>query len=379
MSALAFELPGQLEAHEPPEARGLARDDVRMLVASRHDGRIAHASFRDLLAFLAPGDLLVVNTSATLPAALPAVRHDGAALELHLSTPAPHRPGDRWWIVELRLPSPTGAVPFHDLSVGEELVLPGSATMEILAPYAGGARLWLARLDLGGPVEPYLHRYGLPIRYGYVQREWPLEAYQNVWSAEPGSAEMPSAGRPFTAELVTRLVAAGVQVAPVTLHTGVSSPERRGRTGDRGRDDRRARARDDGDSRRNRWARHRLDEPRHNAGARPLDGRRPSYRLARGRGIAPAAPAGRRRGGSARPLVPCGTRAPVPLARVRRRPSAVALTGRVLQIRDTALALGERDLARADGVVQLVLDLIHLLGVRPRLGPEVALVRRMAA
>ncbi len=227
MSALAFELPGQLEAHEPPEARGLARDDVRMLVASRHDGRIAHASFRDLLAFLAPGDLLVVNTSATLPAALPAVRHDGAALELHLSTPAPHRPGDRWWIVELRLPSPTGAVPFHDLSVGEELVLPGSATMEILAPYAGGARLWLARLDLGGPVEPYLHRYGLPIRYGYVQREWPLEAYQNVWSAEPGSAEMPSAGRPFTAELVTRLVAAGVQVAPVTLHTGVSSPERR--------------------------------------------------------------------------------------------------------------------------------------------------------
>jgi S-adenosylmethionine:tRNA ribosyltransferase-isomerase len=62
VSALQFELPQRLEAHQPPEVRGLARDEVRLLVASKHDGRIAHARFKDLPAFLAPGDLVVVNT-----------------------------------------------------------------------------------------------------------------------------------------------------------------------------------------------------------------------------------------------------------------------------------------------------------------------------
>src|SRR2546423_8888346 len=98
-AALAFDLPPRLEAHEPPEARGLARDDVRLLVATRHDGRIVHARFRDLPAFLEPGDLLVINTSATLPAALPAQREDGSTFELRLSTPAPQSRGDSWWIV----------------------------------------------------------------------------------------------------------------------------------------------------------------------------------------------------------------------------------------------------------------------------------------
>jgi S-adenosylmethionine:tRNA ribosyltransferase-isomerase len=224
MSALAFELPPALEAHEPPEARGLARDEVRLMVATRHDGRIAHARFRDLPSFLAPGDLLVVNTSATLPAALPARRADGTALQLHLSTPAPHRPVGKWWIVELR--SADGASPFRDLRVGEQLDLPAGARAELMAPYAGGVRLWLARLELGAQLQPYLERHGRPIRYRYVSRDWPLAAYQTAFALEPGSAEMPSAGRAFTPELVTRLVAAGVRIAPITLHTGVSSPER---------------------------------------------------------------------------------------------------------------------------------------------------------
>jgi S-adenosylmethionine:tRNA ribosyltransferase-isomerase len=59
-----------------------------------------------------------------------------------------------------------------------------------------------------------------------VPAAWPLSAYQTAFALDPGSAEMPSAGRPFTPELVARLVAGGVLVAPVTLHTGVSSPER---------------------------------------------------------------------------------------------------------------------------------------------------------
>src|SRR5204863_5072304 len=83
-----------------------------------------------------------------------------------------------------------------------------------------------ARLSLPEPLQSFLARHGRPIRYGYVPRPWPLSAYENVYAVEPGSAEMPSAGRPFTAELITRLVARGVLVAPIVLHTGVSSPER---------------------------------------------------------------------------------------------------------------------------------------------------------
>jgi S-adenosylmethionine:tRNA ribosyltransferase-isomerase len=221
VSALEFELPPGLEAHEPPEARGLTRDGVRLLVANRADNTIVHSRFGQLARFIRPGDLLVLNTSATLAAALEARRADGAAVELRLSTPAQNEDPDRLWIVELR----RGDAPFADTKVGEQLALPENATATILAQYAG-VRLWLARLDLPRSVEAYLGAHGRPIRYRYVPRPWPLTAYQNVYAAEPGSAEMASAGRPFTAELITRLVAGGVLIAPVTLHTGVSSQER---------------------------------------------------------------------------------------------------------------------------------------------------------
>jgi S-adenosylmethionine:tRNA ribosyltransferase-isomerase len=205
------------EAHEPPEARGTGRDDVALLVATRHDGGLVHGRFRDLPRYLEPGDLVVVNTSATLPAALDARLAD-RQLELRLSTPA----DGGAWVVELR--TETGA-PFRRPPIGVRLDLPGGATAELLARYAGSDRLSVARLDLAQPLETYLARHGRPIRYGYVPRPWPLAAYQTVFALEPGSAEMPSAARPFSAELVTELVARGVLFAPLTLHTGVSSPE----------------------------------------------------------------------------------------------------------------------------------------------------------
>jgi S-adenosylmethionine:tRNA ribosyltransferase-isomerase len=221
-TAAAHDLPHRLEAHEPPEARGLRRDEVRLMVASRHDDSIVHTHFHELPHFLREGDLVVVNNSATLPAALPAERAGGEQFELRLSTPAPHSEDASWWSVELR----RGDDPFRGVRVGERFSLPGGASASILAPYAAGARLWLAKLDVPEPVEDYLHRHGHPIRYRYVPREWPLHAYQNVYALEPGSAEMASAGRPFTRELITGLAARGVHIAPLTLHTGVSSPER---------------------------------------------------------------------------------------------------------------------------------------------------------
>ncbi len=213
-----FEVPQACEAHEPPEARGLARDEVRLMVATRGDETLVHARFNELPRFLTAGDLLVVNVSAQIPAALPATRPDGTALELRLSTPTP----DGRWLVELRL----GAASFTGGVEGERLTLPNGAHAKLLSRYAHGRRLWLTDLQLPRQLDRYLAEHGRPIRYGYVSRSWPLEAYRNVYALEPGSVEPPSAGRPFTRELMTRLVAKGVLVAPLVLHTGVSSLER---------------------------------------------------------------------------------------------------------------------------------------------------------
>ena len=223
MSAPTFTVPPELEASEPPERRGLARDEVRLMVVHRGTGELTHATFRDLPDFLDPGDLLVINNSATLPAAVSARLGDGSPAELRFATPVPRMDERRWWVVELR--SPYGDEPFVGKPAGERLALPGNGEAAITAPYNGGTRLWIARLTLGEPVEDYVFRYGHPIRYAYVPDEHPLQAYQTAFALHPGSAEMPSAARPFTPRLVTALVARGVLLAPITLHAGVSSPE----------------------------------------------------------------------------------------------------------------------------------------------------------
>jgi len=228
VSVPAFDVPRALEAHEPPEARGLARDEVRLMVAARSEVSVEHARFRDLPKHLRPGDLLVVNVSATLPAAVPGTLEDREPVELRFATAAPDLElHGSWWIVELR--SPDGTRPHRGARSGERVALPGDTSVELVAPYAGGARLWLARISIPthpAPLRVYLAVHGHPIRYGYVDREWPLEAYQTAFATEPGSAEMPSAGRPFTPELIATLAARGVLVAPLVLHTGVSSLER---------------------------------------------------------------------------------------------------------------------------------------------------------
>lgn len=227
---LEFSLPPELEAHAPPEARGLARDEVRLLVSHKQGDRLVHARFRELGEFLREGDVLVINTSGTLPAALPAFRDDGSEFRLHLSTRLP----GGVWSVELRQLEGSATKPFFEVRAGEVLALPGSATVHLLAPYRmeghpPSRRLWIAVFSFPQPYTlnplPYLLEHGKPIRYGYVAEEWPLEFYQSVYATLPGSAEMPSAGRAFTPELITRLVAQGVLVVPLLLHTGVASLE----------------------------------------------------------------------------------------------------------------------------------------------------------
>ena len=248
---IEFTLPAELEAHDPPEARGTPRDRVRLLVSRATTGQLSHHRFDELPGLLRPGDLIVVNTSGTLPAAVPAVRATAAApavrataagpggpalsgaalsgpelagpelagseLAVHFSGPRP----DGGWLVELRAIRGPATVPHPGGTPGEVIELPGGAELTLDRRVTG--RLWQARLSTA--VVPYLLRHGVPIRYSYVRQDWPLAAYQTVFATRPGSAEMPSASRPFTPEVVTRLVAQGITFAPLTLDTGVSSLE----------------------------------------------------------------------------------------------------------------------------------------------------------
>jgi S-adenosylmethionine:tRNA ribosyltransferase-isomerase len=197
-----------------PEARGLARDQVRLLVSGR-DGH-QHAIFRELADFLPRGTLLVVNTSATLPASLPANGRFGA-FTLNLST----RYADRLWLAEPRWhAAKPGPLP---LQAGETFEVAGMSA-RLVAPYPGLPRLWFVAFD--GSAEMAMADEGAPIRYGYVEPPFPpLSAYQTVFALRPGSAAMPSAARPFSPLVLDDLQKRNVTVAPIELQTGVSSLE----------------------------------------------------------------------------------------------------------------------------------------------------------
>jgi S-adenosylmethionine:tRNA ribosyltransferase-isomerase len=219
-----FTLPPELAATEPPEQRGLDRDEVRLLVAEAGE-EIRHAPFHELAAFLTPGDVVVVNTTATRAAAVDGVRADGRPVTVHFS----HRlPGGDDWVVEAR--SPGGAERARDLRAGEVMRLPRGVVAVLCAAYPDparrlGGRLWRARIPVEGGVSSWLERVGHPIGYGHLRVRPALMAYQTIFARDPGSAEMPSAGRPFSARVLADLARRGVELTEVTLHAGVSSTE----------------------------------------------------------------------------------------------------------------------------------------------------------
>jgi S-adenosylmethionine:tRNA ribosyltransferase-isomerase len=207
-------------ATAPAEERGSGRDDVRMMVAHRSSGIIVDDHFPNLGSYLRPGDALVVNTSATIPAAVDVIAEDGTPLKAHFAGPA----AGGLWQVEVRAIRPSGGTePGPDLAP-QTLRMPGVATLQLLARSPRTPRLWVAAFDGAEELLDYLARYGHPVRYG-AGADWPLEAHQTVFATHPGSAEMPSAARAFTVEMVTSLVSSGIAVVPVLLHAGVSSYE----------------------------------------------------------------------------------------------------------------------------------------------------------
>lgn len=211
--SLAFDLPQDREAHRPPELRGLSRDGVGMLVSNMRADTHRLARFLDIPNYLRAGDLVVVNDSATIPAALTAQRGNGSSIALHLST----RISQSLWIVEPRRTL---------VAVGERLALPAGGWAVLLSPLARQhTRLWYAHVSVPGDIATYLRKHGRPISYGYLDEPVPIEFYQTIFAREAGSVEMPSAGRPFTLRVVDALYQNNVNIASITLHCGVASPE----------------------------------------------------------------------------------------------------------------------------------------------------------
>ncbi len=228
ISPFHFQLPDNLQCAKPTEERGIARDKVRLMVSNRLTDKVEHTLFRNMLYYLEEGDVLVVNTSGTLKAALEAQHSDGTLLRIHFST----KKSNDQWIVELRKVVGTETKRFIGGKKEEKLQLTTGGQLILKAPYypsnnvhSSHLQLWEVGLDIEGTLEEYLDRYGMPIRYNHVKTTYPQSYYQTIFAKEMGSAEMPSAGRAFTPQLVTDLIAKGVQILPIVLHTGVASLE----------------------------------------------------------------------------------------------------------------------------------------------------------
>jgi S-adenosylmethionine:tRNA ribosyltransferase-isomerase len=243
-SAVRFRLPPELEAAAPPEARGLRRDHVRLLVVDRATGSVGHHRFHELPGLLEPGDLLVANDSRTLPASLLGRTAAGAPLEVRLAARDVDGPGgedgarprgavERWAALVLGVPAgggdpalvPTDARPAPPaLAPGERLRFAGGLGATVLGRHEEAAPLVWLGFDLAGErLAEALHRAGRPVRYAYVPRAWPLHQYQTLFAAGPGSAEMTSAGRPFTVQTLRDLRDRGIGLATISLHAGLST------------------------------------------------------------------------------------------------------------------------------------------------------------
>ena len=219
MSApFTFTLPQELAAKEPAERRGIGRDKVRLMVIDRpQNNKVTHTKFDRLDEFLLPGDLLVFNSSRTLPASVEGCQVNGTCLEVRLA----HKQPDNSWLALLLCQQ---GEPFSCVHNGIELDFGLGLTAKVEKRDTHIHRLWQIRFNhRDTELIDLLYRLGQPVRYSYVSASWDLDYYQTVYAVEPGSAEMPSAGRAFTWKLLFDLKRKGIETANIVLHTGLSS------------------------------------------------------------------------------------------------------------------------------------------------------------
>jgi len=209
-------------ATTPPELRGIARDQVKLMVLDRVSGTTRHTQFFHLPDYLSPGDLVVVNRSAAIPGQLRAKFH-GTELLLHLAT----KLSNVEYIVERRTadgsPYPSSFRHSDLIEIWDPNFEKKITNIRVLCKFHERSRLWV----IDSPIDLFhiAKQIGSPIRYGYIVGNYDPTLYRTIFAHCEGSAEMPSASRPFTHDVVKRLVAKGVQIRSLILHTGVSSHE----------------------------------------------------------------------------------------------------------------------------------------------------------
>jgi S-adenosylmethionine:tRNA ribosyltransferase-isomerase len=220
LDSFNFTIPKELEASAPREARGERRDHARLLVIHRHSGQVDHRHFYEIVDYLRPGDVVVLNISRTVPAALPGVTSDGQEIEMRLSShySSNGNGSGRIWQAVFK---PDSAV----ITPGLKLVFGNGALTAIVRKKREHIpKLWeIEFAPTDRPIHTWLEQLGRPIKYDYVPDTWGLDFYQTAYAAVPGSSEMPSAGRAFTPELLQHIEAMGVALAKIILHTGVSN------------------------------------------------------------------------------------------------------------------------------------------------------------
>jgi S-adenosylmethionine:tRNA ribosyltransferase-isomerase len=210
-----FTLPRELLAREPCEARGKARSDSRMLVLDRSNNTVSHARVCDIGRYLCPGDIIVLNNSKTVPSVFDARREDGGRITLYLCSGR----GDDVWHAYLE--------PSRDVTFGFRVFAgdgaAGNLVGEVIGVHDSIPGLYVMKFQYEGELFDILNRIAKPVYSTYARRQWELDYYQNFHACVPGSVEQPSAGRHFTPELLDSLAAQGIEMAYLTLHTGMSN------------------------------------------------------------------------------------------------------------------------------------------------------------
>ena len=202
-SSFDYNLPQSSIAQTPAEPR----DSSRLLVLHRDTGIIEHKIFHDILDYLKPNDLLVLNRTRVIPARIFAKKETGGRVELLLL----RRRDELTW---------EALVGGKGLRVGKLLYVKNGPQTEIIEILEGSERL----IKFSKPIEPYFSKVGhVPLPPYIHEKLIDPERYQTVYSRDVGSAAAPTAGLHFTTQLLDGLKEKGVKIAYVTLHVGLDT------------------------------------------------------------------------------------------------------------------------------------------------------------
>ncbi|MCZ2126247.1 MAG: tRNA preQ1(34) S-adenosylmethionine ribosyltransferase-isomerase QueA [Anaerolineales bacterium] len=198
-----YRLPESSIAQTPAEPR----DSARLLVLNRETGKLEHRIFRDVLHFLRPDDLLVLNQTRVIPARIFARKESGGKVEVLLLR---RRAALTW----------EALVGGKGLVVGKKIQIENGPAAEIVEVLEGSQRL----IQFSEAIEPYFPKAGnVPLPPYIHEKLSDPERYQTVFSKELGSAAAPTAGLHFTPELLAEIQARGAKIAYVTLHVGLDT------------------------------------------------------------------------------------------------------------------------------------------------------------